>query len=88
MSDSPFRDQVVVFAGRLASVQHRAARQLVERLGGVAADDVTARTTMLVVGGGSAPRQGPPARSAVRSPELRKAEEVNAQAPGSVRILA
>ncbi len=87
MPDSPFRDQVVVFAGRLASVQHRAARQLVERLGGVAADDVTARTTMLVVGGGSLP-QAPPARSAMRSPKLRQAEDVNAQAPGSVRILA
>lgn len=86
--DSPFRDQVVVFAGRLASVQQGAARQLVERLGGFAADDVTARTTMLVVGGGSAAAQGPAARSAVRSLKLRKAEEVNAQAPGSVRVLA
>ena len=88
LSDSPFRDQVVVFAGRLASVHHRAARQLVERLGGVAAEDVTARTTMLVVGGGSAARRGSPARPAVRGPQLRKAEEVNAEAPGSVRILA
>ena len=90
-SDSPFRDQVVVFAGKLASVHQRAARQLVERLGGVAADDVTARTTMLVVGGGSpAPRRSPAptTRSAVRSPKLRKAEEVNAAAPGRVRILA
>ena len=67
-------------------MHHRAARQLVERLGGVAADDVTARTTMLVVGGGSAARQDPPA--AVRSPKLRRAEEVNKEAPGSVRIVA
>ena len=79
-SDSPFRDQVVAFAGRLASVHHRAARQLVERLGGVADDDVTARTTMLVVGGGSSAPRG--------SAALRKAEEVNAAAPGSVRIVA
>ena len=83
-SDSPFRDQVVVFAGRLAAVHRRAARQLVERLGGVAADDVTARTTMLVVGGASAARRGP----AVSGPELRKAEAVNAAAPGRVRIVA
>ena len=90
-SDSPFRDEVVVFAGKLASVHHRAARQLVERLGGAAVDDVTPRTTMLVVGGGSpAPRRSaaPTAGSAVRSPKLRKAEAVNAAAPGSVRILA
>ena len=87
-SDSTFRDQVVVFAGRLAAVHRRAARQLVERLGGVAADDVTARTTMLVVGGGSGAPRGSPARSAARGPKLRKAEEVNAAAPGSVRIVA
>ena len=87
-SDSAFRDQVVVFAGRLASVHHRAARQLVERLGGVAADDVTARTTMLVVGGGPAAPRGSASRSAVRSLKLQQAEEVNAMAPGSVRIVA
>ena len=87
-SDSPFRDQVVVFAGRLAAVHHRAARQIVERLGGVAADDVTARTTMLVVGGGSSAQRGSASRAAVRSPKLRKAEEVNEAAPGSVRIVA
>ena len=79
-SDSPFRNQVVVFAGRLASVQRRAARQLVERLGGAAADDVTTRTTMLVVGGGSPAPSG--------SGALRKAEAVNAAAPGRVRIVA
>ena len=87
-ADSPFRDQVVVFAGRLASVHRRAARQLVERMGGVAADEVTARTTMLVVGGGSPAPRGSAARSQARSPELRKAEEVNAAAPGRVRIVA
>ena len=87
-SDSPFRDQVVVFAGRLSSVQYRTARQLVERLGGVAADDVTTRTTMLVVGEGSPAPRGSPARSAVRSSKVRKAERVNAATPGAVRILA
>lgn len=76
--ESPFLDHVVVFAGRLASVHNGAARQLVERLGGVAADDVTARTTMLVVGAGA------PAPQAA----LRRAEEVNAAAPGRVRIVA
>ena len=87
-SDSPFRDQTVVFAGRLASVQHRAARELVERLGGVAADEVTPRTTMLVVGGGAPAPEGAADRSGPSRIEVRKAEEVNAQAPGSVRILA
>ena len=69
-------------------MHHRAARQLVERLGGVADDEVTARTTMLVVGGGSTARRGPATRSEARSPKLRKAEEVNAATPGSVQIVA
>ena len=51
--DPPFHGQVVVFTGKLASVGRRQAREIVERFGGVAADDVTARTTMLVVGAGS-----------------------------------
>ncbi len=87
-ADSPFRDQVVVFAGKLASVHHRAARRLVERMGGVADDEVTARTTMLVVGGGSTVPRGAAARSEARSPKLRKAKEVNAATPGRVRIVA
>ncbi len=87
-ADSPFRDQVVVFAGRLAAVHHRAARQLVERMGGVADDEVTARTTMLVVGGGSTSPRGSAARPEARSPKLRQAEEVNAATPGRVRIVA
>ena len=69
-------------------MHRRAARRLVERMGGVADDDVTARTTMLVVGGGStAPRSSAP-RTEPPGPQLRKAEEVNAAAPGSVRIVA
>ena len=69
-------------------MHHRAARQLVERMGGVADDEVTARTTMLVVGGGSTARRGSAARSEAGSPKLRKAEEVNAATPGRVRIVA
>ena len=85
---SPFHGQVVVFAGKLASLGQREARELVERLGGVALDDVTARTTMLVVGAGAIPGgTGGSPREAARSPKLRKAEQVNAEAPGRVRIL-
>ncbi len=68
-------------------MHHRAARQLVERMGGVADDEVTARTTMLVVGGSTA-AAGSAARSEARSPKLRKAEEVNSATPGRVQIVA
>ena len=87
--DPPFQGQVVVFTGKLASVGRRQAREIVERLGGVAADDVTARTTMLVVGsGGVSPGAGGPTPTAdAQSFKLRRAEQANAATPGRVRIL-
>ena len=86
---SPFHGQVVVFTGKLASVGRREARELVDRLGGIAADDVTARTTMLVVGvSGASPCSADASTpEGARSLKLRKAERVNAAAPGRVRIL-
>ena len=87
--DPPFRGQVIVFTGKLASVGRRQAREIVERFGGVAADDVTARTTMLVVGSGSASSGAgdptPPGNT--QSLKLRRAERANAETPGRVRIL-
>jgi tetratricopeptide (TPR) repeat protein len=41
---------VVVFTGKLSSLGRRDARALVARLGGDTADDVNAKTTMLVIG--------------------------------------
>src|SRR5437667_12435510 len=42
--------QLVVFTGKLSSLGRKDARALVARLGGDTADDVNAKTTMLVVG--------------------------------------
>jgi tetratricopeptide (TPR) repeat protein len=42
--------QVVVFTGKLSSLGRKDARALVARVGGSTAEDVTARTTLLVVG--------------------------------------
>jgi tetratricopeptide (TPR) repeat protein len=42
--------QIVVFTGKLSLLGRKDARALVTRLGGFAADDVNARTTLLVVG--------------------------------------
>ena len=86
--DPPFQGQVVVFAGKLASVGRRLARETVERLGGVAAADVTARTTMLVVGSGVSPDAGgATSNSDAGSVKLRRADQANAATPGRVRIL-
>jgi hypothetical protein len=41
---------LVVFTGKLSSLGRKEARALVARLGGATADDVNARTTMVVVG--------------------------------------
>lgn len=56
---APFANQTVVFTGKLASLGRREAHALVERLGGVVTAEITARTTMLVVGaeGLRAPRR-------------------------------
>lgn len=89
---SPFAGHSVVFTGKLASLGRREAQALVERLGGVAAEEVTSRTTMLVVGAEGFPRNGAhgaaDARDGEKSTKLRKAEEANARTPGSVQILS
>jgi tetratricopeptide (TPR) repeat protein len=65
----PLTDQVVVFTGKLSSLGRKEAHALVLQLGGSAADEVTARTTMVVVGAEGAP-------TGEKSQKLRKAEEL------------
>ena len=74
----PFAGHLVVFSGRLASVGRREAIRLVEELGGRIAQEVTARTTMLVVGAEA---------TAGKSGRLRKAEEINVRTPRQVNIV-
>lgn len=90
-----FSAQVVVFAGKLLSVGRREAHAAVERQGGVADDDVTARTTVLVIGAGL--RRATPSVLAQslsgsgtdgRSNKLKKAEAVNAESPGRIQIVS
>jgi Tfp pilus assembly protein PilF len=80
--DTPFIGHIVVFSGKLASIGRRQARELVERLGGVVADEVSGRTTMLVVGAGITQRRTGRVQ-ATSSPGA----QVNAETPGSVRIV-
>jgi tetratricopeptide (TPR) repeat protein len=68
-SERPLADQVVVFTGRLSSLGRKEAQALVSDLGGSSADEVTARTTMVVVG-----EEGFPAGE--KSQKLRKAEDL------------
>jgi tetratricopeptide (TPR) repeat protein len=94
----PLAGQLVVFTGKLSSLGRKDARALVTRLGGATADDVNAKTTMLVIGAeGFSPAQhagdepGTASDAPVRekSNKLKRAEELNAQ-PGDtkpIRIL-
>ena len=79
-SQLPLLGQLVVFTGKLSSLGRRDARALVARLGGDTADEVTAKTTILVVGsegfGSGTERE--------KSNKLIRAEEINANHPGAV----
>jgi tetratricopeptide (TPR) repeat protein len=85
--------QLVVFTGKLSSLGRKAAFELVGRLGGAAADDVSAKTTMLVIGDegfGPTRHDGDEADAvAPKSHKLKRAEELNAARPGSrIEILS
>ncbi|HXD72658.1 MAG TPA: tetratricopeptide repeat protein [Vicinamibacterales bacterium] len=71
----PLAGQLVVFTGKLSSLGRKDAAALVVRLGGATADDVNAKTTMVVVGDAGF-------GSVDRSQKLRKAEELK------IRILS
>jgi tetratricopeptide (TPR) repeat protein len=77
--------QLVVFTGKLSSLARRDARALVARLGGGTADDVTAKTTMLVLG---AEVIGPAIETeGSKSNKLKRAEDLKAEGT-AIRILA
>jgi len=80
-NSQPLAGQVVVFTGKLSSLGRKDAFALVAQLGGAAADDISAKTTMLVIGGeGFA--------TVERSHKLKKAEDLNAQSPGQIQMLS
>ena len=88
---APFANHTVAFTGKLASLGQREAHALVERLGGDVTAEVTARTTMLVVGaeGFRTPRgqgAGGPAPATTR--RLERAEALNDRTPGRVAIVS
>jgi len=89
-SRQPLAGQLVVFTGKLSSLGRKDARALVARLGGQTADDVNAKTTMLVIGsegfgeaaaasGSSLAPIGDGTRTEHKSHKLKRAEDLNAE---------
>jgi tetratricopeptide (TPR) repeat protein len=77
-SRQPLAGQLVVFTGKLSSLGRKDARALVARLGGQTADDVNAKTTMLVIGSeGFGEAAG--TRTEHKSHKLKRAEDLNAE---------
>ena len=92
-SGSSLSGERLVFTGKLWSFGRKEARAVVERLGGTTDDDVTQRTTLLVVGGESYPEGVPDLARLVHdtsthSQKLRRAAQLNAEQPGKIRLLS
>ncbi|MGE0449654.1 MAG: tetratricopeptide repeat protein [Vicinamibacterales bacterium] len=78
----PLEGHLVVFTGKLSSLGRKEARALVVRLGGATADDVSVRTTMVVVGGEGF------AGGAATSNKLRRVDELRAQHAAQIAVLS
>jgi len=82
--------QVVVFTGKLSSLGRKDANALVSVLGGTTAEDVNAKTTMVVIGaeGQRLAASGDDGGDDARSVKLKRAEELNAAHGAHIRILS
>ncbi len=85
----PFKGETVVFTGKLWSFGRKDASAIVEELGGACDEDVTVRTTLLIVGAESYPG-GAPEISALlddtstQNLKLRRVAQINAETPGRI----
>ncbi|MGE0862890.1 MAG: tetratricopeptide repeat protein [Vicinamibacterales bacterium] len=91
-NEPPLRGETVVFSGKLWSFGRKEARGLVEELGGATDEDVTVRTTLLVVGAASYPDGAPDLSvllddTSTQSVKLRRVAQINAETPGRIRVL-
>ena len=91
-TDLPLHGETLVFTGRLWSLSRKEARAAVTRLGGACDDEVSPRTTILVVGADTYPAGVPDERalagdSSAHAQKIRRAAQLNAEQPGRVRVM-
>jgi tetratricopeptide (TPR) repeat protein len=89
----PLRGETVVFTGKLWSFGRKEARALVEELGGSTDEEVTVRTTLLVVGAASYPDGAPDLSvllddTSTQNQKLRRVAQINAETPARIRVLS
>jgi tetratricopeptide (TPR) repeat protein len=93
LDEAPLRGKTVVFTGKLWSFGRKEARGLVESLGGACDDEVTIRTTLLVVGAGTYPDGAPDLSlllddNSTQNQKLRRVAQINFEQPGRIRVLS
>jgi hypothetical protein len=91
-ADGPMRGETIVFTGRLWSLGRKEARAAVARLGGACDDEITPRTTLLVVGADTYPEGVPEDRAlasdtTAHAQRIRRAAQMNLEKPGSIRVI-
>lgn len=89
----PLRGETVVFSGKLWSFGRKEARTLVDQLGGATDEEVTVRTSLLVVGAASYPDGAPDLSvllddTSTQNQKLRRVAQINAETPGRIRVLS
>jgi tetratricopeptide (TPR) repeat protein len=89
--DAPLRGEHVVFIGKLWSLDRKDARALVERLGGHSDDELTDRTTLVVLGGETYPDGVPdlsriPQDQNAHGQKLRRVTQINENRTAPIRI--
>jgi tetratricopeptide (TPR) repeat protein len=91
--ESVLSGEIVVFTGKLWSLGRKEARSTVERLGGTVEEEVTLRTSLIVVGSLTYP-DGVPDLSQLTSEsgthrlKLRRAAQLNNEQPGRIRLIS
>jgi tetratricopeptide (TPR) repeat protein len=83
-----FAGEMVVFTGRLSTVGRKDAHALVEQFGGQAAEEVSAKTTILVVGAEGSVRETADRSESEKTHKLKKAEQLNLRTSARIRILS